>query len=107
MRNIQIERNIFDTLDLGTGGVIVTAPGDKVDFVSRFFTPRATLLEDPVTGSAHCSLIPYWASILKKQKMNALQLSKRGGQLFCENRDSRVLIGGKARTFLKGTFQIR
>ena len=106
VRNVQIERNIFDSLNLGTGGVIVTAPGDKVDFVSRFFTPRATLLEDPVTGSAHCSLIPYWASILKKQKMKALQLSERGGQLFCENLDNRVLIGGKARTFLKGTFQI-
>ena len=107
VRNIKIERGFFDALDLGTGGVIITAPGDKVDFVSRFFTPRATLLEDPVTGSAHCSLIPYWASLLKKQKMEALQLSNRGGQLLCENKGDRVLIGGKARTFLKGSFKIR
>ena len=107
VRNIKIERGFFDALDLGTGGVIITAPGDKVDFVSRFFTPRATLLEDPVTGSAHCSLIPYWASLLKKQKMEALQLSDRGGQLLCENKGDRVLIGGKARTFLKGSFKIR
>ena len=86
VKNIQIERNIFDTLNLGTGGVIITAPGDNVDFVSRFFTPRATLLEDPVTGSAHCSLIPYWAKKLNKQEMQAKQLSQRGGELLCHNR---------------------
>ncbi len=107
IKNIQIERNYFDELDLGTGGVIVTAPGENVDFVSRFFTPRATLLEDPVTGSAHCSLIPYWASVLSKQKMTAHQISDRGGRLYCENRIDRVWIGGKACTFLKGKFQIK
>ena len=67
-------KNTFDKIDLGTGGVIVTAAGEKVDFVSRFFTPRATLLEDPVTGSAHCSLIPFWSSFLKKKKMEDLEL---------------------------------
>ena len=101
VKNIQIERNIFDTLNLGTGGVIITAQGDNVDFVSRFFTPRATLLEDPVTGSAHCSLIPYWAKKLNKEEMQAKQLSQRGGELLCHNRGDRVLIGGKARTYLK------
>ena len=106
IRNIIIDRNTFDKIDLGTGGVIVTAPGENVDFVSRFFTPRATLLEDPVTGSAHCSLIPFWSSFFKKNKMKALQLSKRGGKLYCENKSDRVLIGGNARTFLKGKFQI-
>ena len=106
IRNIIIDRNCFDKIDLGTGGVIVTAPGENVDFVSRFFTPRATLLEDPVTGSAHCSLIPFWSSFFKKNKMKALQLSKRGGKLYCENKSDRVLIGGNARTFLKGKFQI-
>ena len=106
IRNIIIDRNTFDKIDLGTGGVIVTAAGEKVDFVSRFFTPRATLLEDPVTGSAHCSLIPFWSSFLKKKKMEALQLSKRGGKLYCENKNDRVLIGGNARTFFKGKFQI-
>ncbi|MDG1191558.1 MAG: PhzF family phenazine biosynthesis protein [Flavobacteriaceae bacterium] len=107
IQNIQIKRTYFDELDLGTGGVIVTAPGENVDFVSRFFTPRATLLEDPVTGSAHCSLIPYWASVFSKQEMTAQQISERGGQLFCKNQGDRVLIGGKARTFSKGTFQVR
>ena len=107
VKNIQIERNIFDTLNLGTGGVIITAPGDNVDFVSRFFTPRATLLEDPVTGSAHCSLIPYWAKKLNKQEMQAKQLSQRGGELLCHNLGDRVLIGGKARTYLKGAFKIK
>ena len=95
------------TLNLGTGGVIITAPGDNVDFVSRFFTPRATLLEDPVTGSAHCSLIPYWAKKLNKEKMQAKQMSQRGGELLCHNQGDRVLIGGKARTYLKGTFEIK
>lgn len=107
IRNIQIKRNLFDTLDLGTGGVVVTSQGEKVDFVSRFFTPRATLLEDPVTGSAHCSLIPYWASKLNKERLSAQQLSERGGTLICENLGDRVLIGGEARTFLEGTFKIK
>ena len=107
VRNIQIKRNLFDTLDLGTGGVVVTSQGEKVDFVSRFFTPRATLLEDPVTGSAHCSLIPYWASKLNKERLSAQQLSERGGTLICENLGDRVLIGGEARTFLEGTFKIK
>ncbi|MDG2234626.1 MAG: PhzF family phenazine biosynthesis protein, partial [Flavobacteriaceae bacterium] len=107
IRNIQIKRNLFDTLDLGTGGVVVTSQGEKVDFVSRFFTPRATLLEDPVTGSAHCSLIPFWASKLNKERLSAQQLSERGGTLICENLGDRVLIGGEARTFLEGTFKIK
>ena len=107
IKNIRIKRNVFDNLNLDTGGVIVTSPGVNVDFVSRFFTPRATLLEDPVTGSAHCSLIPYWASELNKQKLSAQQLSDRGGSLICENQKERVLIGGEARTFLKGSFQIK
>ena len=107
IRNIQIKRNLFDTLDLGTGGVVVTSQGEKVDFVSRFFTPRATLMEDPVTGSAHCSLIPYWASKLNKERLSAQQLSERGGTLICENLGDRVLIGGEARTFLEGTFKIK
>ena len=106
IKNIEIKRSHFDELDLGTGGVIVTARGSKVDFVSRFFTPRATLLEDPVTGSAHCSLIPFWANILKKERMTAAQISSRGGHLVCENKGDRVLIGGKARTYLQGTFKI-
>jgi predicted PhzF superfamily epimerase YddE/YHI9 len=82
----------------------VTSKGDNVDFVSRFFTPQATLLEDPVTGSAHCSLIPFWANRLQKKKMNALQLSERGGQLDCEAIGDRVRIGGRAKTYMQGHF---
>ncbi|WP_439185476.1 PhzF family phenazine biosynthesis protein [Carboxylicivirga taeanensis] len=100
--NLQIDRNAFDKINLGTGGVIVTSKGSSCDFVSRFFTPQATILEDPVTGSAHCTLTPYWSRQLNKTKMTARQLSERGGVLHCENKDSRVLVSGKARTYLVG-----
>jgi PhzF family phenazine biosynthesis protein len=76
--------------------VIVTAKGDDCDFVSRFFAPNAGIPEDPVTGSSHSTLIPYWARKLGKNKLTARQLSKRGGTLYCENLGSRVNIGGKA-----------
>ena len=84
-------------------GIIVTAPGDQVDFVSRFFAPAVGIPEDPVTGSAHCTLIPYWAEQLKKSKMVAHQVSKRGGEIFCETKDNRVIIAGKAILYMKGS----
>ena len=84
-------------------GIIVTAPGDHVDFVSRFFAPAVGIPEDPVTGSAHCTLIPYWAEKLKKTKMVAHQVSKRGGEIFCEKQKDRVIIAGKAVLYLKGS----
>jgi predicted PhzF superfamily epimerase YddE/YHI9 len=87
-------------------GVIVTAPGDTVDFVSRFFAPKAGLNEDPVTGSAHATLIPYWARRLKKKELHARQISARGGDLFCEERGDRVKIGGYAVTYLRGELDI-
>tara|TARA_Y100001954_G_scaffold223992_1_gene262963 strand:- start:335 stop:1120 length:786 start_codon:yes stop_codon:yes gene_type:complete len=96
VENIVINRNYFDKINLGFGGVIITSKGDEVDFVSRFFTPQASILEDPVTGSAHCTLVPYWSTQLLKNKMVALQLSKRGGEIFCENFFDRVIISGKA-----------
>jgi len=71
--------------------VIVTAPGEKVDFVSRFFAPNAGIPEDPVTGSAHCTLVPYWSARLGKKKLHALQVSARGGELFCEDRGELIL----------------
>jgi predicted PhzF superfamily epimerase YddE/YHI9 len=83
-------------------GIIITAKGDNCDFVSRFFAPNAGIDEDPVTGRAHCTLIPYWAERLGKTKMRALQLSKRGGEIDCEHLGERVLIGGKAVLYLKG-----
>ena len=80
--------------------------GNKSDFVSRFFAPRAGIPEDPVTGSAHCTLIPYWSERLEKQDLHAFQVSRRGGELFCKNLGKRVEIGGQAVTFLEGTINI-
>jgi len=87
-------------------GVIATAPGDSVDFVSRFFAPKAGMNEDPVTGSAHTTLIPYWSRRLKKQNLHALQISARGGELFCQDAGDRVKIGGYAVTYLRGELDI-
>ena len=97
--DIRIDRNEFDRIDLGHGGVIVTAPGDNVDFVSRFFTPQATILEDPVTGSAHCSLVPYWHSRTGTTTFTAEQRSARRGQLHCTLAGDRVHVRGHALTF--------
>lgn len=83
-------------------GVIVTAPGDGCDFVSRFFAPRAGIPEDPATGSAHCTLIPYWATRLGRSRLFARQVSARGGELHCELQGDRVQIGGEAVTYLEG-----
>ncbi|MET3982071.1 MULTISPECIES: PhzF family phenazine biosynthesis protein [unclassified Mucilaginibacter] len=106
IRNLKIDRQLFDRINLDPGGVVVTAKGDLCDFVSRYFTPQSSILEDPVTGSAHCSLIPYWSEVLKRKKMSAKQISERSGELLCENRDSRVLIGGKAKTYSSGRLWI-
>lgn len=84
-------------------GIIVTAPGRHCDFVSRFFAPRAGFPEDPVTGSAHCTLIPYWAKRLGRSQLRALQLSQRGGEVFCEHRGERVGVGGRAVTYSTGS----
>jgi predicted PhzF superfamily epimerase YddE/YHI9 len=91
---------------LDTRGVIATAPGDTCDFVSRFFAPRAGIPEDPVTGSAHCTLVPYWSARLGKTKLHALQLSARGGELFCEHRGERVIIAGRVVEYLRGTISV-
>ena len=88
------------------GKVIVTAPGKDVDFVSRFFAPGAGVDEDPVTGSAHCTLIPYWAERLGKTKLHARQLSARGGELFCELRGERVGIAGHAVLYSSGQLHL-
>lgn len=91
---------------VGKRGVIVSAKGENVDFVSRFFAPQSGINEDPVTGSAHTTLVPYWADKLKKTKLSAKQLSKRGGDLNCELNNDRVLIAGKAITYLIGEITI-
>lgn len=92
--------------ELEANGAIVTAPGDDCDFASRYFAPRVGVPEDPVTGSVHCALIPYWAKRLGKTKLHARQLSRRGGELFCEDRGDRVGIGGTAVTYVEGTLQL-
>ncbi|HRY32782.1 MAG TPA: PhzF family phenazine biosynthesis protein [Bacteroidales bacterium] len=92
--------------ELPVRGIIVSAAGDEEDFVSRFFAPAVGVDEDPVTGSAHTTLIPYWAKRLKKDKMNALQWSARKGHIHCEYLGDRVLIGGACTTYLSGTINI-
>lgn len=106
IKNIKINRQLFDQINLDTGGVIVTSKGTTCDFVSRFFTPQASILEDPVTGSAHCSLIPFWAKKLHKKELTALQLSKRRGTLNCLDKNDRVIISGQARTYSIGSIWI-
>jgi predicted PhzF superfamily epimerase YddE/YHI9 len=88
------------------GRVIVTAPGDDCDFVSRFFAPDAGVPEDPVTGSAHCTLTPYWAERLGRPRLHARQVSARGGELWCEQRGDRVGIAGRAVTYLRGALNV-
>jgi predicted PhzF superfamily epimerase YddE/YHI9 len=98
-----------DQAALGTvspGRIIVTAPGKDCDFVSRFFAPDAGILEDPVTGSAHSTLVPYWAGRLGKTKLHARQVSRRGGELWCELDKDRVRMAGHGAPYLKGTISV-
>jgi predicted PhzF superfamily epimerase YddE/YHI9 len=87
-------------------GVIVTAKGEGVDFVSRFFAPQSGIPEDPVTGSAHTTLTPYWSAKLGKKRLTALQLSARKGYLQCEDKGERIEISGKAKTFFSGKINL-
>ena len=87
--------------------VVVTSIGRDVDFVSRNFAPRLGIPEDPVTGSTHCELIPYWSDQLNKKEMIAHQLSERGGRIYCTNNRDRVSIGGEAVTFLRGEIELK
>jgi len=104
VRNLQPNMAALQQLDCL--GIIVTAPGEKCDFVSRFFAPSAGVPEDPVTGSAHCTLIPYWAERFGRSQLRALQVSRRGGELFCEYRGERVSIGGRAFTYSSGFLHV-
>jgi PhzF family phenazine biosynthesis protein len=97
----------FKTMcDIDTRGIIVTAPGDKVDFVSRFFAPKYGIDEDPVTGSAHCVLTPFWAERLGKNELTARQVSARGGDLKCELAGPRVKIIGSAVQYMEGEIEV-
>ena len=103
---INLRPDFDQIIKLNDIGVIATAPGNDFDFVSRFFAPAVGIDEDPVTGSAHTHLIPYWSEVLNKKYLNAWQCSKRGGILLCEDHEDRVLIGGNAITYMNGFIHI-
>lgn len=100
VKSVKPDFNLLKKLDCL--GIIITAPGNNSDFVSRFFAPSAGIDEDPVTGSAHTKLIPYWAAKKGKKKLNAFQVSERVGELFCEHSGDRVLISGYAVLYMEG-----
>ncbi|MFI4897349.1 MAG: PhzF family phenazine biosynthesis protein [Phycisphaerales bacterium JB059] len=103
---LEISPDLDAMRELDALGVIVTAPGTKHDFVSRFFAPNAGVDEDPVCGSAHCALTPYWADRLGRTTLSAHQVSAREGELACELRGDRVTLSGKSVTYLRGTIAI-
>jgi predicted PhzF superfamily epimerase YddE/YHI9 len=102
--NVNIDIALLNQIDVI--GIIVTAPGKDCDFVSRFFAPNCGIPEDPVTGSAHSSLIPFWAEKLNKNTLHAKQLSKRGGELWCQNIGDRVTMSGNCVFYMKGEIDV-
>lgn len=106
-KDVRQARPNFTLLEkLHPAGVAITAPGDSSDFVSRYFAPSYGIPEDPVTGSTHCSLAPYWAARLGKTKLHARQISARGGELWCEFAKNRVILKGQAVLTLRGELLI-
>ena len=101
-----ISPNLEKLKKLDYPSVVITAKGDDSDFVSRNFAPKLGIPEDPVTGSSHCELIPYWSGKLNQKEMVALQISERGGKIICTDMNDRVLIGGEAITFFKGEIEL-
>lgn len=104
VRSLQPDLSRLAALD--RRGVIATAPGREVDFVSRFFAPRLGIDEDPVTGSAHCELVPYWADKLGRTSLRARQVSRRGGELLCELAGGRVILTAGAVIFMEGEIRV-
>lgn len=98
--------NMARLIETGIHGVIATAPGTDCDFVSRFFAPVAGVPEDPVTGSAHTRLTPFWAARLGRTSLHARQVSARGGELWCTLRDGRVHLAGHAALYLEGSIEV-
>jgi len=103
---LNLELNMDELKKLDVLGVIATAKGNEVDFVSRFFAPNAGVDEDPVTGSAHCTLVPYWEKKLNKNEFVALQLSGRGGKLYCSDLGENVKMSGEAAAYLEGFINV-
>ncbi len=108
VKNLVPDMGMLNQINISPGGIIATAEGaaEDVDFVSRFFTPQASVFEDPVTGSAHCTLVPYWSIRLGQTSHRALQVSNRGGELLCQLQGDRVTIKGKAVKYLEGRITI-
>lgn len=106
VKSIQINTEQFNQINLDPGGLCVSSVGASVDFVSRYFTPQSTILEDPVTGSAHCSLVPYWAERTGKKILTANQVSQRTGELYCKDLGNLVEVAGYAVTYKTGDIQI-
>ncbi len=110
VRALQPNELFLQQFNLDTGGIVATAPGDQADFVSRYFTPGASIFEDPVTGSAHSTLVPYWAGLFGKSRLNARQISTREGVLECQlvktEEGSRVLLTGQVKDYLQGVISI-
>ena len=98
--------NFNKLINLEGQGLIVSAQSNEYDFVSRYFCPKYGINEDPVTGSAHTTLIPYWSEKLNSEELVAKQVSERGGVLYCKNKDTRVLIAGKAVLYMKGEIDL-
>jgi len=103
---LRLQPDFQELKKLDAHGVIVTAKGDKGDFVSRYFAPKMGVDEDPVTGSAHCSLVPYWSRVLGKTEFLAYQRSLRGGKIICANMGERIKLSGEAVLYLEGTIHI-
>lgn len=103
---LDLELNMEELKKLDAFGVVATAKGSKSDFASRFFAPKAGVDEDPVTGSAHCTLVPYWKKVLNKKEFTALQLSERGGKLYCEDLGDKVKLSGEAVAYLEGYIHV-
>ncbi len=104
VRQLQPDFSLLSELD--RRGVMVTAPGDQHDFVSRYFAPRIGIPEDPVTGAAHCTLAPYWANKLGKETLKARQVSRRGGEIGCQVQGDRIILSGQAVTYMIGEISI-
>ena len=102
----EIKPNFMILSQFANRGVIITAPGEEVDIVSRFFAPKLNVPEDPVTGSAHCMLVPYWACRLRKTTLLARQISSRGGELLCTLNGDRVLMSGRVVQYMRGHIKV-
>jgi len=106
IKNLKVSASVLSAINLDPGGIIVTSKGTNSDFVSRFFTPGASVFEDPVTGSAHCTLVPFWANRLNKNELHAFQISERKGELVCKLIEDRVTIKGSAVKYLEGKIEV-